>query len=62
MNTRRNAMPQSSQEPQSARQRETSRERRPRDFGVGYGTSSGYASPNRRCYAESWARQPFSCW
>ena len=35
---------------------------RERDFGVGYGNSSGYASANRRRYAESWARQPFSCW
>ncbi len=35
---------------------------RQRDFGVGYGNSSGYASRNLRRYAESWAKQPFSCW
>ena len=35
---------------------------RARDFGVGYGSSSGYASANRRRYADSWAKQPFSCW
>ena len=35
---------------------------RDRDFGVGYGNSSGYASVNRRRYAESWAKHPFSCW
>ena len=62
MNTRRTAMPQSSQEPQSARQRKQTRQHPPRDFGVGYGTSSGYTSTNRRYYAESWARTPFRCW
>ena len=47
----------------SARLRAQSRApHRPRDFGVGYGNSSGYASANPRRYAESWAKQPFSCW
>ena len=47
----------------SARSRAQSRApHRPRDFGVGYGNSSGYASANPRRYAESWAKQPFSCW
>lgn len=47
----------------SARGRSQSRAaHRDRDFGVGYGNSSGYASANRRRYAESWAKQPFSCW
>jgi hypothetical protein len=48
---------------QPARTRTQSRApHRARDFGVGYGNSSGYASANGRRYAESWAKQPFSCW
>ena len=36
------------------------RERRARDFGVGYGSSSGYAS--QRQYANAWNGQPrFRC-
>ncbi len=46
----------------SARNRSQSRPRRERDFGIGYGSSSGYASANPRRYADSWAKQPFSCW
>ena len=48
---------------QSARLRRQSRTpHRERDFGVGYGESSGYASANRQRYAQSWAQKPFSCW
>jgi hypothetical protein len=48
---------------QSARFRRQSRTpHRERDFGVGYGESSGYASANRQRYAQSWAQRPFSCW
>ncbi len=44
----------------SARNRSKSRPaHRERDFGVGYGTSSGYARDSR--YAESWAKLPFRC-
>jgi hypothetical protein len=32
---------------------------RERDFGVGYGNSSGYASPRR--YAGTWAQPRFRC-
>jgi hypothetical protein len=32
---------------------------RPRDFGIGYGTSSGYAAPRR--YAEDRACPAFRC-
>ena len=47
----------------SARNRAQSRvPHRKRDFGIGYGNSSGYASTNCRRYADSWAKQPFSCW
>ena len=42
--------------PQPASTRHTHRER---DFGVGYGNSSGYAS-NRR-YASNWAPPRFTC-
>jgi len=35
------------------------REHRERDFGVGYGSSSGYAS-NRR-YASNWSEPRFRC-
>jgi len=34
--------------------------RRERDFGIGYGSSSGYAQD--RCYAQSWAKTPFRCY
>ncbi|HEV2608549.1 MAG TPA: hypothetical protein VGT79_11275 [Xanthomonadaceae bacterium] len=52
-----------SQKTPSARNRSQSRTpHRQRDFGVGYGNSSGYASANPRRYADSWAKQPFSCW
>ena len=34
--------------------------RRDRDFGVGYGKSSGYASPDRR-YAPLWRQAGFRC-
>lgn len=64
MNTR-HAVPNDhpSQKTPSARNRSQSRTpHRQRDFGVGYGTSSGYASANPRRYADSWAKQPFSCW
>jgi hypothetical protein len=44
----------------SARNRSQSRPaHRERDFGVGYGSSSGYARDSR--YAESWAKLPFRC-
>lgn len=36
------------------------RERRERDFGVGYGKSSGYASADRR-YAPDWRQFAFRC-
>ena len=32
---------------------------RPRDFGVGYGNSSGYASLRR--YAQNWGQPRFRC-
>lgn len=32
---------------------------RERDFGVGYGNSSGYASPRR--YADNWGQPRFRC-
>ncbi|HEY0505172.1 MAG TPA: hypothetical protein VGD42_16950 [Lysobacter sp.] len=32
---------------------------RERDFGVGYGNSSGYASPRR--YAQDWMQPRFRC-
>lgn len=32
---------------------------RPRDFGVGYGSSSGYASARR--YTQDWATPRFRC-
>lgn len=32
---------------------------RPRDFGIGYGSSSGYAAPRR--YADDRARMVFRC-
>lgn len=35
--------------------------RRERDYGVGYGTSSGYAAANDHRYAQSWARTYFRC-
>lgn len=35
------------------------RERRARDYGVGYGSSSGYASGKR--YAENWGNPRFIC-
>lgn len=35
------------------------RERRARDYGVGYGSSSGYASGKR--YAENWGNARFVC-
>ncbi len=35
------------------------RERRARDYGVGYGSSSGYASGKR--YAENWGHSRFVC-
>ncbi len=35
--------------------------RRERDFGIGYGTSSGYAPANDQRYAQSWARAYFRC-
>jgi hypothetical protein len=45
----------------SARNRSQSRPgHRERDFGVGYGTSSGYGQT--RHYAESWAKLPFRCY
>jgi hypothetical protein len=45
----------------SARNRsESSPARRERDFGIGYGRSSGYAQD--RCYAQSWAKMPFRCY
>jgi hypothetical protein len=45
----------------SARSRNESRPtRRDRDFGIGYGNSSGYAQD--RCYAQSWAKTPFRCY
>lgn len=34
---------------------------RERDFGVGYGSSSGYAAANDRRYAQSWAKTLFRC-
>lgn len=34
--------------------------RRERDFGVGYGKSSGYASADRR-YAPGWRQARFQC-
>ncbi len=34
---------------------------RERDFGVGYGNSSGYAVANDRRYAQSWAKTLFRC-
>jgi hypothetical protein len=34
---------------------------RERDFGVGYGNSSGYAVANDRRYAQSWAKSLFRC-
>ena len=64
MNTHRAALhPYPGQKAPSARNRSQSRvPHRERDFGVGYGVSSGYASANPRRYADSWAKQPFSCW
>ncbi len=63
MNTRRANLPSYlNQEAPSARQRTQARTHRTRDFGVGYGVSSGYAAANSRRYAESWAKQPFTCW
>lgn len=35
--------------------------RRERDFGVGYGTSSGYAATNGHRYAQSFAKAYFRC-
>jgi hypothetical protein len=35
------------------------REQRARDFGVGYGNSSGYASTRR--YADNWGNARFQC-
>ncbi|MBS0457286.1 MAG: hypothetical protein JSS44_08165 [Proteobacteria bacterium] len=35
--------------------------RRERDYGVGYGTSSGYAAANDHRYAKSWAKTYFRC-
>lgn len=32
---------------------------RQRDFGVGYGNSSGYASD--RCYTKAWGNERFTC-
>lgn len=32
---------------------------RERDFGVGYGNSSGYASD--RCYTRNWGQERFTC-
>jgi hypothetical protein len=34
---------------------------RERDFGVGYGNSSGYAIANDRRYAQNWAKSLFRC-
>ena len=34
---------------------------RERDFGVGYGNSSGYAVANDRRYAQCWAKSLFRC-
>lgn len=34
---------------------------RERDFGVGYGNSSGYAVANERRYAQNWAKSLFRC-
>jgi hypothetical protein len=46
----------------SARTRTESRPpHRERDFGVGYGNSSGYAAANDRRYAQSWAKTLFRC-
>ncbi len=36
-----------------------SREHRRRDFGIGYGRSSGYASARR--YADNWGNARFTC-
>ena len=36
----------------------TTRRRQARDFGIGYGKSSGYASPDRR-YAPDWRQVTF---
>jgi hypothetical protein len=63
MNTRRATVSTNpGQKTPSAQSRSQSRPRRERDFGIGYGSSSGYASANPRRYADSWAKQPFSCW
>ena len=35
------------------------RERRERDFGIGYGRSSGYGNPHR--YTSDWAQPRFRC-
>lgn len=35
------------------------REHRTRDFGIGYGSSSGYASARR--YADNWGNVRFTC-
>ena len=43
----------------SARPTGLSRVRRERAFGVGYGNSSGYASPRR--YAQDWMQPRFRC-
>jgi hypothetical protein len=46
----------------SARDRIQSRPaHRERDFGVGYGNSSGYAAANDHRYAQSWAKSYFRC-
>jgi hypothetical protein len=34
---------------------------RERNFGVGYGSSSGYAAANDHRYAQSWAKSFFRC-
>lgn len=53
---------QKSEQPSARCRSEARPPHRERDFGVGYGDSSGYASANRRRYAQSWASRPFSCW
>ncbi|HEY2346834.1 MAG TPA: hypothetical protein VGH80_13320 [Xanthomonadaceae bacterium] len=46
----------------SARDRQQPRPpHRERDFGVGYGTSSGYATADGRRYTQGTARQYFRC-
>lgn len=44
---------------QNAQNQPARRERRERDFGVGYGNSSGYASSKR--YTSDWGLTRFRC-